>query len=165
MRTDPHEAGAELSSFIIAAGDSLTSAQGQLASGLDMQTGLVLANAELEVKVGVKTDAKGRLNVQTISAQDIRQGGINADTLSTLRVSFVATASEVQAGPLLQVEGPLRGKDEVIGELRKQPDLAALDKIFGGLEYQAVYISESKRWLVTALDPNQRVVREIILPD
>jgi hypothetical protein len=164
MSIDPNDVGAELSSFIAAAGDSLTSAQDQLASGLDLQAGLILANAEIEVKVGVKTDSRGRLNIQTISAQEIRQGGINADTLSTLRINFVATAPEVQAPPL-RVEGPIRVKDEVIDELRKQPDLVALDKIFGGLQYQAVYVSESKRWLVTALDPNQRVVREVVLPD
>lgn len=162
MSKDPNEA--ELSSFIAAAGDSFTSAQGRLGTGLDMQTGLVLSNAEIEVKVGVKTDAQGKLNIQTISAQDIRQSGLNADALSTLKVSFVATATEAQPSPL-RATGPVRTKEDVIGELSKQPVLAALDKILGGLQYNAVFIPESERWLVTALDPNQRVVREAILPD
>jgi hypothetical protein len=155
---------AELSSFIAAAGNSLTSAQGQLASGLDIQTGLVLSNAEIEARVGVKTDAQGKLNIQTISAQDIRQGGLNVDALSTVKISFVATAIEGQSQPL-QATGPVRTKEDVIGEVRKQPGLAALDKILGGLQYNAVFIPENARWLVTVVDPNQRVVREAILLD
>ncbi len=164
MPTKPDIEGAELDAFIRAAGDSLSAAQGKLAAGLDIQSDIMLSNADLEVKAAIKTDSQGRLTLQTISAQEIRQGGINPESLSTLRISFVATAADVKrtAPPSAQ---PKRSREEVIQLLQKRTDVSALAKILGGLEYDAVYVSESERWLVTAKDSKGSVVREAILPD
>ncbi len=152
---------ADLRGFLEAAGRSLTEAQGALGGGLEQRpAALVIANAELEVKTALKADSGGGLTVQPISAEDLARANIDAAALSTVRVSFVATAPDLTAQ-----SAPARQPEEVADEVRKRPDVAQLDRILGGLTVDAIYIPRSQRWLVTAQDPKGRVVREVVLPD
>lgn len=154
----------ELGAFLEAAGSSLTEAQDKLGVGLDLPTGMLLSDADLEVKAAVRSDEEGRLTVQTFTAQEIRQGGIDPGVLSSFRVRFLAAAAEPGAVPS-QVGPRKLDRDQVIDAVRKRTDLASLAKILGGLKYDTTFVPESRRWLVTVRDPQGRIVREAVLPD
>ena len=160
--TSPPSA-ADLKVFLEGAGRSLTEAQGTLTASTDLQTTLVMASAELEAKVALKTDAQGRLSVEPLSSQDLL-AKINAGAISTLRVSYIATAPETAPGKPLPA-GPVRKPGDVVADVKARPDVTALEGILGELTYETVFVPESKRWLVTAIDPKGRVVREAILLD
>ncbi len=154
-----HEVGFE--QFLAAAGNSLSAAQGSLTEGLDLTTNLVVSEAQLEVKAALSADSKGRLAVQTISAKDISQGGLDPGLVSTMQINFVATAGEPQA----EVTKPKRSPADVVKEVSKHSDVAAMEKILGDLTYDATFVSDKERWLVTVRDPKGRLVRESVLPD
>ena len=147
--------------FLAAAGNSLSAAQGSLTEGLDLTTNLVVSEVQLEVKAALSTDSKGRLAVQTISAQDISQGGIDPELVSTININFVATAGE----PLPEATKPKRSPNDVIKEVSKHSDVVAMEKVLGDFTYDATFVSEKERWLVTVRDPQGRLVRESVLPD
>lgn len=147
--------------FLAAAGSSLTAAQGSLTEGLDLTSNLVVSEAQLEVKAALSMDSEGQLAVQTISVQDISQGGIDPGLVSTVQINFVATPGE----PQTEGSKPNRISTDVIKEVSKQTDVAAMEKILGRLKYDATYVSDKERWLVTVHDPKGRLVRESILPD
>lgn len=154
---------ADLQAFLEMAGRSLADAQGTLGSGTTLQTELVLANAELEAKVTLRTDSSGKLSVQPVSATDLKLAQFNSAGISTLRVSFVATAGEAPPGTPLNA--PVRKPAEVVEDVRKRPDVAALEKILGPLAIETTFVPQAQRWVVTAKDPKGRLVRETILPD
>lgn len=150
---------ADLRGFLEAAGRSLSEAQGALGSGLERTASLVIADAELEVKTALKSDGNGGLKVQPISAEDLARTKIDAAALSTVRVSFVATAPDLTGGE------PVRKPADVVQEVLVRPDVKQLDRILGGLKMNAIFVPQTQRWLVTAEDPKGRVVREVVLPD
>jgi hypothetical protein len=151
-----------LQAFLQTAGRSLADAQSEL-TGSNLQTDLVIANAELEAKVTLKTDSAGKLSVEPMSSEDIQQASLNAAGISTLRVSFVATAGETPPGtPAIK---PTRKPTDVIDSVRTRPDVIALERIVGTLKVETVFVPETKRWVVTARDPKGRVVRETLVPD
>lgn len=155
------ETGADLGGFLEAAGRSLADAQGSLARDVaDIPAAVAISEAELEVKAAVERRADGTLALETISAQDMRQGNITPGLLSTLRVHYVAVAPDA-----LSADSPSRTPKDVIDGVRGREDVVVLDKILGGLAYDAVYVPAGKRWLVTARDAEQRLVREILVPD
>jgi hypothetical protein len=158
---------ADLRGFLEAAGRSLSEAQAILGGEQPVSASLVIASADLEVKAGLKSDGSGGVLVQPISAQDLAQTRIDAAALSTVRVSFVATAPDAPPGGVLGTPpaGPVRAPVDVANEVRLRPDVLQLDRILGGLKIDAVYIPQTERWLVTAQDTKGRVVREVILPD
>ncbi len=160
MAKEPTEA--DLQAFIESAGRSLADAQSALGSGHEIPTALVMANADLEIKTALASDARGRLALQPISIQQASGGAIDPGMLSTLKVSFVATIDDtIQAG----AKEPSRPKDDVIAGVRERADLASLDRILGGLKYDATYVPLQERWLVTVRDPQDRLVRELVIPD
>ena len=147
--------------FLAAAGNSLSTAQGSLTEGLDLSANLVVSEAQLEIKALLSADSKGRLAVQTISAQDISQGSIDPGLVSTLQINFVATAGE----PPPEVTKPKRSPADVVKEVNRRSDVAAMEKILGSFTYDATFVPEKERWLVTVRDPQGRLVRESVLPD
>ena len=155
--TNPPASEADLKAFLEMAGRSLADAQGTLGG---TKTDLVMANAELEAKVALRTDSTGKLSVQPISAQDLRTTQLNAAAVSTLRISFVATAPDPAAAPK-----PTRRPADVIDEIRVRPDIKALETILGPLTITSTYVPETARWMVTASDAKGRLVREFIVPD
>lgn len=164
MATNPPEA--ELQGFLEAAGRSLADAQSQLAGdalGVGVAPQMVMADAELELKVGVRTLASGKLALQTLAAQDIRQGAVQPEALSTVRVHFVATAPEALSSD--EISKPKRTPADVIGSIKGREDIAVLDKILGPLDFRANFVPEAGRWVVVATDPANRLVRELVLTD
>ncbi|MBL8156546.1 MAG: hypothetical protein JNM70_20370 [Anaerolineae bacterium] len=152
---------ADLQAFLEAAGRSLTEAQGSLGSGVQLVSDMVMSEAQLEVKAAVTTDAAGKVTLQPIAAADLAVGKINADALSTVRVSFVATASE----SLKPTASPKRKPADVIQAVRERVDIQRLVPILGDLTIEPMYIPASQRWLITARDAKGRIVRETIEPD
>jgi hypothetical protein len=155
--------GADLGGFLEAAGRSLADAQGTLADGVaDIPAAIAIAEAELEVKAAVTRRTDGTLQLETLSAQDMRSGTITPGLLSTVRVQYVAVAADTLAAPSQQ---PIRAPKDVIDDVRVRDDVAVLDRILGGLVFDAVYVPSGRRWVVTAKDEEQRIVREILVPD
>lgn len=155
------ETGADLGGFLEAAGRSLADAQGSLAGDVaDIPAAVAISEAELEVKAAVGRRADGTLELETISTQDMRRGSITPGLLSTVRVHYVAVAADT-----LTTAPPNRTPEDVIDGVRDRDDVAVLDKILGGLVYDAVFVPAGKRWLVTARDAEQRLVREVLVPD
>jgi hypothetical protein len=153
---------AELGGFLEAAGKSFTDAQGALAGDLvDLPPAVAIAEAELELKAAVQRRTDGTVVLETISTQDMRSGSITPGLLSTIRVQYVAVAADTVAAPSQQ---PTRTPKDVIDDVREREDVAVLDRILGGLRYEAVFVP-GKRWLVTARDADERLVREVVIQD
>jgi hypothetical protein len=160
VATEPR---ADLTGFLEAAGRSLADAQGALAGEIvDIPTSVAISEAELEVKATMDKDAAGKIVLQTISTQAIQQGGLEPNLLSTVRIRYVAVAEDTIVPPS---EQPTRTAGDVIDDVKGRDDVIALDKILGGLAYEAVFVPTTKRWLVTARDPEARLVREVVVPD
>jgi predicted flap endonuclease-1-like 5' DNA nuclease len=87
----------DLETFLKAAGQSFTDAQRTLLPGQDVPVNMMLNTAELELRVGINTDALGRMTIRPISASEILSGNIDAGTVSTIRVNFVSALGEVNA--------------------------------------------------------------------
>ncbi len=164
MADQKTDAGAtDIGAFFESVGRSLAEAQGTLANGLtDIPTGMVIAGAELELKAAVESAAGGKLSLQTISVQDIRQGGIDPNLLSSVRLQFVPTAGDSLA---LSANKPTRKPEDIIKDFRGRKDIVALGRILGDLTFDATYIPERKRWIVTARDNHNNLLREALLSD
>ena len=157
------ETGADLGGFLEAAGRSLVDAQGSLAGELvDIPPAVAISEAELDVKAAVVRRPDGVVALETISTQDKRAGTITPGLLSSVRVQYVAVSADTVVPPS---EQPKRTPKDVIDGVRGRQDVAALDKILGGLVYEAFYVPARRRWLVTAKDAEQRLVREVLIPD
>jgi hypothetical protein len=153
---------AELRGFLEAAGKSFTDAQGALAGdAVDLPPAVAIAEAELELKAAVQRRTDGTVVLETISTQDMRSGAITPGLLSTIRVQYVAVAADTVTAPSQQ---PTRTPKDVIDDVREREDVAVLDRILGGLQFEAVFVP-GKRWLVTARDADRRLVREVLVPD
>ena len=153
-----------LGAFLELTGQSIAEAQGQI-SPLDQPTQLVIGNAEVEVKVAVATDAEGGVAIETISAADVRGGGIDPGVLSTLRINFIATAAEIPAPSTVTGQKPQRETAAVIKDVSTRTDVANLATVLGPLSYEATFVPSTRRWLVVAHDAKGRLVREAIVPD
>ena|SRR5918995_473658 len=157
------ESGADLGGFLEAAGKSFVDAQGALSGDLvDIPPAVAIAEAELELKAALQRRADGTVTLETISTSDMRSGAITPGLLSTIRVQYVAVPADTLSSP---AEQPASTPKDAIDTVRGREDVVVLDKILGGLLYEAAYLPGRRRWLVTATDAEQRVVREIIVPD
>ncbi len=151
----------DLRRFLEGAGRSMSLAGSDLAEGIDFQTNMIIASAELEARVALEADAKGSLRVHPISARDL-ESKISSAALSTLRVQFVTTAPEPADKP---GKVPTKDPGDVVDEVRGRTDIARLEEILGRMKVSPTFVPESGRWLVTVTDPEGRLVREIVLPD
>jgi hypothetical protein len=156
------ENGADLAGFLEAAGRSLADAQGALAGDVaDIPAAVAISEAELEVKATME-GAQGSVVLQPVTSADARQGAITPGMLSTVRIRYVAVTEDTLVAPS---EQPTRSAATVIKEVSAREDVAVLDKILGGLTYEAVFVPGTQRWLVTAKDPELHLVREVVVPD
>jgi hypothetical protein len=154
--------GADLRGFLEAAGRSLADAQGTLGGDVaDIPAAIAISEAELEVKAAIGR-RDGAVVLQPVTIEDARQGAIPVGVLSTVRIRYVAVAEDTLAAPSRR---PTRTAEEVVREVRARDDVARLDKILGGLVYDPVFVPETQRWLVTAKDPEDRVVRQVVVAD
>jgi hypothetical protein len=86
----------ELETFLKLAGQSFSDAQKSLLPGVDVEVNMMLSNVELELKVAVSSDSKGKMYVKPISSEDITRGDINPGMISTLRINYVSSIGEVK---------------------------------------------------------------------
>lgn len=89
----------ELATFLKLAGQSFTDAQKTLIPREDVSVNMMLSNAELELRVTVRSDAAGKVMIRPISSEDISRGGIDPGMLSTVRFNFVNTIGELNPAP------------------------------------------------------------------
>jgi len=86
----------DLETFLRSAGQSFTDAQKALIPGTDIPVNMMLSNAELELKVAVSSDTKGKMSIRPISSEDIVRGGIDPGMLSTIRINFVSSIGDIK---------------------------------------------------------------------
>jgi len=60
---------------------------------------------------------------------------------------------------------PRRPREDVIGDVRGRTDVGRLDAILGGLAFDAVFVPQGRKWLVTARDASGRLVRAAVVAD
>lgn len=155
---------AELSGFLRAAGSSLGDAQRRLvggAAGLDFSDAMAISEVELEVKATLDQGAE-QLELRPVSSQEARSGEIAPDLISTLRVRYVALPAAAAAEGHAGAE---RDAPEVIAAVRERDDVVALAEILGDLEFDAVFVPQSREWLVRVTESGGRTVRKIVVAD
>lgn len=150
--------GPTMEAFITAAGDSLATAQSGLVED-QIRTRIAVSEARLDARVAL--DASGeKIRLQTVSLTDITSGAVESSALSTIRLDFVALTDDADGG----TAPPTRSKAEVIGQLADQEEIRRLDRILGGLTYDASFLPAQRRWVVIA-SSGDMVVRESIISD
>lgn len=154
----------DLNTFLGTLGQSLKSAQADFTgSEFPVQPGILLAEAEVEVRSVIQQDDDGQFRVHTLSPADVRAGKVEAGALSTLKMRFVATAPEADSNARSAASEAT--KESITAEIRKRPDIKSLEKAVGPLDINLEYAPLSGRWLSTIKDEQGRIVRELILPD
>ena len=157
---DPGEA--DLRQFLETAGRSLADAQGALAGEVvDIPTAVAISEAELEVKATL--DRKdGSVILQPVTAMRHARAGFPR---AWCRRFEFATSLWRRTRSLAPSERPSQTPEKVVDEVRSREDVARLDKIMGGLTYEAGFVPSTKRWVVTARDQEDRPVRHVLVPD
>lgn len=158
----------EMTSFLEMAGQSFTDAQSSLLSGLNLNSNIVLNNADLEIKVTVDT-SKGKLTVRPVSSEEIRTAAIDPGLLSTLRISYVSTFDEPVRTPVKEAApepAPSRKTaPELIREVLERKDIQKLTANARDIQVKPTFVPEKNRWLVSVEDKSGKVLQEIVLPD
>lgn len=166
--------GAQLGALAGLAGGSLSTAQGQLGQGVDLSSAMVMSEAALEIKAAIGRSASGELLVEPLSSAHLA-GQLNAAAISTVRLNFVATSSEVPAAPPpatgttagtgsgTATTPPRFTRDQALAAFAAQDDVQRLEKLIGPFELRTQFVSGSGQWIVQAMDPAGRLVREQII--
>ena len=142
--------------FFEAAGRSLGEAQGALVGAADVPTSMAISEAQLEVKATVDGGDEG-LTIRPVGTELLSKGAIDPGLVSTFTLRFV---------PVAATEAPAtRAGIEVIDEVRTREDVQRLAKIVGELRFEAQFVPSARRWVVTAVDPAGRTVREVLVAD
>ncbi|MGJ3241064.1 MAG: hypothetical protein ACFE0Q_20305 [Anaerolineae bacterium] len=162
MANDPKNE-TDLQAFLEMAGRSLSNAQSQLGTNTTLKTDFVLANAELEARVGLQTRDDGGFSVQPISSADMVKSNINSAAISTVRINFIATGAETSPGET--PNAPKRTKEDVADEILARPDVARMAEIVGPLIVRTSFEPNYQRWIVVAEDNKGRVIREALISD
>ena len=160
--------GAQLGALAGLAGGSLSAAQGQLGQGVDLSSAMVMSEAALEIKAAIGRTASGELLVEPLSSAHLA-GQLNAAAISTVRLNFVATASEVPVTPPSASGTPTGStpsrftREQALAVFAAQDDVQRLEKLIGPFELRTQFVSGSGQWIVQAVDPAGRLVREQII--
>jgi len=149
----------DLDHLIEAAGRSFGKAQEDMGLPDGMSTGMVISEAELDLKVGFRF-AGSRLAVEPISAAAAAQGGVSPDSVSTIKVRYVATRTEL---PL--EKKPTRSEEDVVREVNTRKDVAALAGILGSLRVNTRYVPDLKLWATRVEDEKGRTIRTLNIQD
>lgn len=165
--TSSTKGGAQLGALAGLAGGSLSAAQGQLGQGVDLSSAMVMSEAALEIKAAIGRSASGELLVEPLSSAHLA-GQLNAAAISTVRLNFVATASEVPATPppatgSTGTAPPRFTRDQALAVFAAQEDVLRLEKLIGPFELRTQFVTGSGQWIVQAVDPAGRLVREQLI--
>ena len=60
---------------------------------------------------------------------------------------------------------PTQTPDKVIEGVRGREDVVVLDKILGGLRFEATYVPVRQSYRDGVVDADERLVREVVVPD
>lgn len=163
---------AQLGAFVGLAGGSLSSAQQQLGQGVDLNSTMVMSEAVLEIKAAIGRSGNGELLVEPLSTAQLA-GQLNAAAISTVRLNFVATASEVPAlagtspappgGATTGNLPPRLTRDQALAIFQAQADVQRLEKLIGPFAVRTELVPSTGHWLVQASDPAGRIVREQLI--
>lgn len=163
---------AQLGTFAGLAGGSLSAAQIQLGQGVDLNSTMVMSEAMLEIKAAIGRSGTGELLVEPLSTAQLA-GQLNAAAISTVRLNFVATASEPAAtttasppstGDTTGGNTPPRfTRDQALAAFGAQEDVKRLEQLIGPFELRTQFVPSTGHWLVQASDPAGRVVREQLI--
>ena len=160
---------AQLGALAGLAGGSLSTAQGALGQGADLNSAMVMSEATLEIKAAVSRASNGELLIEPISTSHLA-GQLNAAAISTVRLSFVATASEAgssapsRSGTESTSGGTSRlTREQALAVFQAQDDVQRLEKIIGPFELRTQVVPSTGQWIVQATDPAGRVVREQLI--
>lgn len=162
---------APLGALVGMAGGSLSAAQGQMGQSADLSSAMVMSEAALEIKAAIGRTANGELLVEPLSSAHLAVQ-LNAAAISTVRLSFVATASTavnslpsaggtVGTGPGL----PRFTRENALAVFQAQEDVQRLEKLIGPFELRTQLVPGSGQWIVQASDPAGRIVREQLIRD
>ncbi len=167
---------ADLEELMASIGASLGAAQGQLTAGSAIPTTrFAMSEATLELKVAVDHSG-GKIRVATIAGDAVSKGAIDAATLSTVTMRFVAfgadqaaTASKPAAAAQSEATAeqpppasaqpvkPLT-REEAIKALADRPDIKAAAAKSGKLVFDVALQRARQSWLVTAMDAAGKMV-------
>ncbi|TVP46679.1 MAG: hypothetical protein EA350_06695 [Gemmatimonadales bacterium] len=149
----------DLDHLIEAAGRSFGKAQEDMGLPDGMSTGMVISEAELDLKVGFRFEG-GRLAVEPVSAAAVTRGGVSSEALSTIKVRYVATRSE-----LPPEKKPTRSEDDVVREVRARKDVTELAGVLGSLQVNARYVPDLGLWATRVEDDRGRIIRSLNIQD
>jgi hypothetical protein len=149
----------DLDHLIEAAGRSFGKAQEDMGLPDGMSIGMVISEAELDLKVGFRFEGS-RLAVEPISAATAARGGVSPDSLSTIKVRYVATRSE-----LPPEKKPTRSEDDVVSEVTARKDVAELAGVLGALHVSTRYVPDLKLWATRVEDDKGRTIRTLNIQD
>lgn len=161
--------GTQLGALAGLAGGALTSAQGDLGQGANLSSAMVMSEAALEIKAAISRASNGELLIEPMSSAHLA-GQLNAAAISTVKLSFVATASDaatsapVTAGSTGTAPGGSRfTREQALAAFRAQDDVQRLEKLIGPFELRTQIVPTTGQWIVQATDPVGRVVREQLI--
>lgn len=168
--------GAQLGALAGLAGGSLTLAQGDLGLGVNLNSAMVMSEATLDIKAAISRSSDGELLIEPMSSAQLA-GQLNAAAISTVRLNFVAAASE-PASPAAPGAGgvstsggstPPSGpgsrftREQALAAFQAQDDVQRLEKLIGPFELRTQTVPSTGQWIVKATDPAGRVVREQLI--
>lgn len=167
--------GTQLSALAGLAGGSLSSAQSELGLGANLSSAMVMSEAALEIKAAISRSSNGELVIEPMSTAQLA-GQLNAAAISTVRLSFVATASDAAAtaspsgGTAGNTEstgtttgGKRLTREQALKVFQAQDDVQRLEKLIGPFELKTQLVPATGQWIVQASDPAGRVVREQLI--
>lgn len=149
----------DLGGLLDAAKKSFGQAQADIGLPEGVRAGMLISEAELSVKAGMRLDA-GVLKIEPVSVEASRKGNVVPEALSTLTVRYVAAREE---GP--GAAGPSRSTEDVVGEVKGREDVAALADVLGDLHVEARYVPALGVWTAAVRDDRERLVRTVNVPD
>lgn len=148
-----------LDDFLEAAGKSLGLAQKDIGAPEGMKAGMLLSDAELSIKVGMRYEGD-KLMVEPISSSASAKGSVVPEAVSTITIRYVASHSEKSI-----TDEPVRTKTDIIADVAKRKDVVKLQEILGELNIEANYVTDMNLWAVKVTDNAARTVRSITLED
>lgn len=158
MADNPMANEIDLETFLRSAGQSFTDAQRALAPGLGVPVNMILSNADLELKVAVSSDTRGKMSIKPISSEDIARGGIDPSLLSTIRISFTSSIGEIQPQPAPSSAGT-EGGDIVPAVVGRTLDEAVTLLKSQGWQFEP-HAATSEAIAAAGVESRGRVVRQ-----
>jgi len=123
----------------------------------ELRTSFTISETEIEVKLAFDNQ-KGAVAIRPITATESRAQGFDAGALSTLKAKILAVPDE-------SPKVPTRKPSDIIGEVKKRPDLQRLERVLGTLDVRANFVPSASVWLVDVVEPNGLTVRNLQVAD